>query len=126
MKGNLKCLHFDKNIDNNLISFCNELEKHKVNNKTFIQLFGELYITSGGRCNECNKNVGGTEISTHKLGKAFDIKCESSILRYTLLKYILLNGKKYNITRIGIGKNFIHIDTATTKDNYPVEIVFLY
>ena len=65
-----------------------------------------LIVTSGFRCEKYNKKIGGAENSAHLRGWAVDIYCKSNILRFKILKYALLLG----FQRIGIGKDFIHLD----------------
>jgi len=65
-----------------------------------------LVITSGFRCMKYNEEIGGKKNSAHLKGKAVDIYCVSQIKRYKILMYALLLG----FQRIGIGKDFIHLD----------------
>ena len=69
-----------------------------------------LIVTSGFRCKKYNEAIGGEENSAHLRGKAADIYCLSQIKRYEILKNALLLGFR----RIGIGKNFIHLDVDIT------------
>ena len=70
-----------------------------------------LYFTSSYRTPEQNVACGGSPTSSHLLKLAFDIKCTSSVYRYILLKTLF----EYDIYRIGVYKNFIHIDFDTNK-----------
>jgi zinc D-Ala-D-Ala carboxypeptidase len=79
----------------------------------------EIRINSGFRCAEHNKAVGGEPKSSHLKGLAMDIKCETSSLRYDLIRAALHRG----IYRIGIGKDFVHIDIDRSKDP---RVVWLY
>ena len=45
-----------------------------------------LIVTSGCRCKEHNKKVGGTEESSHTKGLAVDISCSDSVLRSKIIK----------------------------------------
>lgn len=65
-------------------------------------------ITSGCRCNEHNEKVGGSLTSAHLVGLAVDIACPDSRTRFKIIKALLMVG----FTRIGIGKDFIHVDMA--------------
>lgn len=65
-------------------------------------------ITSGYRCEKHNKDVGGSLTSAHRLGLAVDIACPDSHTRYRIIIGLIGAGFK----RIGIGKNFIHVDAA--------------
>ena len=78
-----------------------------------------VIITSAYRCPEHNKRVGGVPDSAHVRGYAVDIKCPSSGYRYQVLRFLLRN----LITRIGIGKNFIHFDIDPDK---PYGVVWDY
>lgn len=66
-----------------------------------------LSVTSGARCDYWNKKVGGTSFSQHKYGRAADIFSTSPYFLADLLELAL----KHHFTGIGIGKNFIHLDT---------------
>lgn len=52
-----------------------------------------------------------SENSAHLIGKAADIRCRNSSERYLIVGAAVSVG----FTRIGIGKNFIHLDTAEDK-----------
>jgi len=73
-------------------------------------------ITSGFRTAAYNINLGkrGYKIaknSPHLKGVAADIVASTSDIRYRIITSALAVG----ITRIGIGKTFIHLDTDATK-----------
>ena len=70
-----------------------------------------MIITSGYRCEEHNREVGGKETSSHPKGLAADIKCDGSSYRFILVGALLKAGFK----RIGIGKDFIHADIDPDK-----------
>lgn len=76
-------------------------------------------INSGFRCESYNKKVGGTERSAHLVGCACDIKTEDNYTRKVVLDSLL----KVGFNRIGIGKNFIHVDNDFTK---PQNVIWLY
>lgn len=67
-----------------------------------------LVLTSGYRCPEHNKAVGGAEHSFHMQGLAVDISTVGFAPgeREKLIAY----AKDYGFTGIGIGSNFIHLD----------------
>jgi uncharacterized protein YcbK (DUF882 family) len=71
-----------------------------------------VYITSGYRCFEHNRKVGGVVNSYHCIGLAADIKVKDINL-ITLLEIC------ENIDFAGIGlyekKNFLHLDVRPTK-----------
>jgi len=76
-------------------------------------------INSGFRCEKHNKEVGGKPTSSHLFGYACDISADTSYKRYKVLKGLILAG----FTRIGIGSNFIHADSDSSK---PPEALWLY
>lgn len=76
-------------------------------------------ITSGYRCKEHNKKVGGKANSAHTKGLAVDISTTTSNARYEILDSLFLH--KFN--RLGIGVDFIHADT---DESLPQEVVWLY
>jgi uncharacterized protein YcbK (DUF882 family) len=69
-----------------------------------------IVINSGFRCDTHNKTVGGKTTSSHLLGRAADIGILVPSYRYELLRILLT---KFN--RIGIGKEFIHVDVDHDK-----------
>lgn len=73
-----------------------------------------MIITSSYRCETHNSDpkVGGSKTSSHLKGLAADIKCENATYRFYLLNALTHVGFK----RIGIGKDFIHVDLDETKD----------
>ena len=70
-------------------------------------------ITSGYRCPEHNKKVGGAMNSSHMNTpcNAADISIKDSGKRYKILESLY----KVGFTRIGVGKTFIHCDTDKLK-----------
>lgn len=71
-----------------------------------------LTIRSGCRCAEHNKRSKGKKRSAHLKGEAADIKCYDSRTRFLLIDAAI----KCGITRIGVGKTFIHVDVSKTLD----------
>lgn len=71
-----------------------------------------VYITSGYRCFEYNRKVGGVANSYHCIGLAADIKVKD-------INLIELLGYAEEIDFAGIGlyekKNFLHLDVRPTK-----------
>lgn len=57
--------------------------------------------------------------SAHCVGLAVDIRCSTSVNRFKILKAAITCG----IRRIGIGKNFIHLDIDKTL---PQNVIFHY
>ena len=70
-------------------------------------------ITSGARCLEHNKAIGGVTNSSHSNlpCNASDISATDSTKRFKIVENLI----KAGFTRIGIGKNFIHCDTDKLK-----------
>lgn len=65
-----------------------------------------LVLTCAFRSSAYDKAKGRTGNSAHCKGKGVDIKALSSQTRMKIVQSALKNG----ITRIGIGKTFVHID----------------
>ena len=70
-----------------------------------------MRINSGFRCADHNKNVGGSDSSSHLWGMASDISVTDSILRYRMIQC----AQKVGILRIGVGGDFLHFDTDYKK-----------
>lgn len=81
----------------------------------------ELTVNSGYRDPEHNRDVGGVEDSehTHDPADGADVMCLRSVTRYKLIKEALDIG----ISRIGIGKDFVHIGVA---DDLPQLVLWTY
>ena len=80
---------------------------------------GPLAITSAVRCAGHNAAVGGSPTSSHLTGNAVDIAVPGVAQRYSLLSAALSQGFK----RVGIGRDFIHLDNDSGK---PGGVVWLY
>ena len=78
-----------------------------------------MIINSGFRCPAHNKDVGGKINSSHLFGLAVDVKTFSSRGRYRLMQAALSRG----INRIGIAKDFIHLDVDIDK---PQNLIWTY
>lgn len=76
-------------------------------------------INSGYRTRSHNALVGGTKKSSHLHGLAVDIKCSSSHQRFMLIYCLMIVG----FTRIGIKKDFIHVDIDYSKPEF---LIWLY
>lgn len=80
--------------------------------------FGKpMRINSGIRCLAHNRNIGSRDTSSHIKCLAADVSCTNMEDRHRLLSIFL----KY-FRRVGIHKEFIHVDV----DNDKVQGVFLY
>lgn len=82
--------------------------------------FEEFKINSAYRSPDYEKRMGRLGTSSHCLGKAVDIHCINNSHRYAIIKLALQNG----INRIGIYKNFIHLDSAIYKDGKIPNIIW--
>ena len=96
-------------------------------------------VNSAFRTPEHNAKVGGKETSPHLRGLAVDIKADNSRDRYRILVGMIIaslvrtgqiadgeaaiEAMRKDITRIGIGKTFIHVDCDGSRDP---EVVWLY
>jgi len=69
-------------------------------------------VTSGYRTEFWNQQVGGKKDSAHLSGCAADISCTTSRDRFIIITSLLEAG----FDRIGIGEDFIHIDTDWEKN----------
>ena len=76
-------------------------------------------INSAYRTPEHNAKIGGKPNSSHLKGLAVDISVTNSRQRFIVLKALIQVG----FNRIGIAKNFIHVDDDKSKDS---EVVWLY
>ena len=76
-------------------------------------------INSGYRTKAWNSKTGGRVGSSHIKGLAADIGYNGSRDRYIIVKSLMEVG----ITRIGIGKSFIHCDVDKQKDQ---DVIWLY
>lgn len=78
-------------------------------------------VNSGCRCERHNKRVGGSLTSAHLVGLAADIEAGDSHTRYRIVVGLLAAG----FTRIGIGRNFVHVDAAECEIK-PAEVMWDY
>ena len=75
-------------------------------------------VSSGFRCQKHNANVGGKPTSSHTSGLAVDIAYEDGFQGIKILKALL----PY-FDRVGVGKNFIHVDIDPDK---PSPVLWTY
>ena len=71
-----------------------------------------MKINSGIRCLQHNRSIGSSDTSSHIKGLAADIGCTQMSDRYELMYFFVKNFK-----RIGIHKEFIHVDIDVEKRN---------
>jgi len=76
-------------------------------------------ITSGYRTPEHNAKVGGVPSSSHTVGRAVDIYAPTSTQKYIIINALLQVG----FNRIGIAKNFIHVDDDPSKSE---DVIWTY
>ncbi|MCK5605710.1 peptidase M15 [Candidatus Pacearchaeota archaeon] len=87
------------------ISFIDKLQRSREIAKV------KFVITSGYRCEIHNKKEGGSATSSHLIGLAVDIKAETYGMRFKILASLIYVG----FNRIGIHKDFIHVDDDADK-----------
>jgi len=68
-------------------------------------------VSSWNRCPVYNKNEKGKKKSSHIKGFAIDIKALNDTQRFKIVYALMQVG----FTRIGISKNFIHVDSDKSK-----------
>lgn len=72
-----------------------------------------MHITSGPRCQKYNDSLpGSAKYSEHIDGDGADVACDNSRMRLSLIDAALAHG----ITRIGVGKTFVHLGISETND----------
>lgn len=76
-------------------------------------------ITSGYRSPAHNAKVGGVPSSSHTNGHAVDIYAPTSTQKYIIINSLLQVG----FNRIGIAKNFIHVDDDPNKSE---DVIWTY
>lgn len=74
-------------------------------------------VTSGYRCAEYNKKIGGVVDSAHTRGYAADIAIND------LNKDAIVNALKKHFRRVGIASNFVHVDCDPDK---PTPVYWTY
>ena len=70
-----------------------------------------LVISSGARCKEYNKQVGGAVRSKHLLGEAFDIILTTRLQKSKIEFFQIC--RVVGFMGFGYGRTFIHIDCST-------------
>ena len=84
------------------------------------KIYGKpMRINSGIRCLSHNRNIGSRDTSSHIKGLAVDISCTNMGTRLELVKKLLRDGE---FTRVGMHKDFIHVDVDYDKPKG----IFLY
>ena len=95
------------------VSFLNKLSKARE-----LAAIG-FKITSGYRSPAHNAKVGGVPSSSHTVGRAVDIYAPTSTQKYIIINALLQAG----FDRIGVAKNFIHVDDDPSKNE---EVIWTY
>jgi uncharacterized protein YcbK (DUF882 family) len=105
---------------------CDPLEMPKPNGELVAALqwirtaYGEpIIITSGVRCPAGNVEAGGVDDSAHLTGHAADVQVANSRERFRLVELAL----KANVNRIGVGRDFLHLDVDKSKQG---QVMWLY
>jgi hypothetical protein len=78
-----------------------------------------LTVSSGLRCRFQNDKVGGEPDSEHLTGEGCDLVASSSRVRFEIAAQAI----KAKVTRIGIGKTFVHIGVSKSHDQ---DVLWLY
>jgi hypothetical protein len=93
---------------------CNEMDMVFIQKLQQARSFANIpfNINSGWRCMKHNREVGGSDHSSHLLGVAADIQATTSRQRGLILPALYRAG----FTRIGLTKTFIHCDTDIHKE----------
>ena len=76
-------------------------------------------ITSAYRSPAHNAKVGGVPSSSHTIGRAVAIYAPTSRHKYIIINALLQAG----FNRIGVAKNFIHVDDDPSKDE---DVIWTY
>lgn len=87
--------------------------------KTFLKMIDRarrkagipFIINSGYRTPFHNRQINGSETSSHLKGNGGDIECDDSVSRLRIIQGLIYAG----FTRIGIADNFIHADNDPDK-----------
>lgn len=78
-------------------------------------------VNSAYRCASHNSSVGGKKSSAHLHGCAVDIYAPNSTRKFEIVTSAL----KVGFNRIGVGKNFVHLD-ADTSAGHPANVLWTY
>jgi len=87
------------------LSFVDKLDRLRVKARI------RVHINSGYRTNARNIAAGGIRNSAHCFGRAADIATPTSKEKFAVVKAAV----KIGFRRIGVGKNFVHVDDDETK-----------
>lgn len=113
MQGKMFCSHttvFD--LDPDLIMAVRLIED---------KLGIEFWINRGVSCSDCNKKVGGTENSSHipkwvnSRGELRAHAIDAHVVNNRIRAEVIYMLKELSIVRVGVGKNYLHIDNNPYK-----------
>ena len=115
--------HFEESEFNRCIPSCSMEDM----DNEFLNLLDKLrekcgfpiIISCAYRSKEWDLKKGRSGNSAHTKGKAVDIICKNSSIAYAIVK----NAIELGIKRIGIGRNYIHIDN---DDSLPQNVLWTY
>lgn len=119
--------HFNYDTDALLACSCCQAKGME---ESFLEIMDEireevgtpLFVTSGYRCPIHNYNVSSTGTTgPHTTGRAIDIRCTDSRLRYKLTKAGLDRGM-----RVTPAKSFIHFDDLNNHPDYDKDVMWWY
>lgn len=84
---------------------------------------GPLPLTSAYRCPAYNILISSTgENGPHTTGEAVDIACPNGARRMQIVAAALRHG----FDRIGVGKNFVHLDSLKAIQGFPQNVMWTY
>ena len=108
--------YFTKNEFRNAIPSCSidDMDKGFLQRLDIARFHSEVpyIINSAYRSVEHEKSKGRSGDSSHTKGVAVDLKATNSRTRFKIIEGLL----KAGFTRIGIAKDFIHVDSDPSKD----------
>ena len=129
-KESLKALHESLGLPEEFYFVAEELDcphcgELKLSTKVYVVLMKlrlrlkePVVITSGYRCPEYNRRIGGVPKSAHTKGLAVDIRIPTSGYRFRILEFLVRE-----TPRIGVAEDFIHFDLDYSK---PFPVVWTY
>lgn len=101
-----------KGIDNgfpNIETFCNASKVLEKLDLVRAHIDKPIYINSGYRCKELNKEVGGAENSYHMKGLAADFRTDSKEDIPKMYNFLQRNIKRFSIQELIKYDTFIHM-----------------
>lgn len=81
-----------------------------------------LVLTCAYRSSAYDKSKDRSGKGAHTFGVAVDIRCNTDSNRYKIISAAL----KCGVTRIGIGKGFVHIDAGTRAQGLSEKVCWTY